>query len=243
MRARSPLCRRRRPRSAQRRRSSALLALGVALAFGPDCTCRRGAKVAPPVDAADDAGDLATEPLVDAAALDAAPPDTRIYPFEEDRWWDHRYAKPGGPYDCKPGVHRTTIAGRRAVGGREAWRMKTACGAKQEIAVAVEGDELATWFDGKWLHLLRAPLQDGARWPLAGSMMLLTREPTPVKVEAGTFDDCWTVTLAPELPSVSTTYCRGVGVVRVRRGGPRSNYAGNDAELVGASFPLPALPD
>ncbi|MBX3204774.1 MAG: hypothetical protein KF764_06880 [Labilithrix sp.] len=241
MHARSLL--RRRPRSAQRWRSPTILALAGGLAFGPGCTCRRGAKVDLPVDAAVDAGELATETPVDAAPPDAAAPETRIYPFEEDRWWDHRYANPGGPYDCKPGVHRTTILGRKTISGREAWRMKTACGGRQEIAVAVEGDELAMWFNGKWPHLLRAPLEDGARWPWVSSRMRLTREPGPVKVEAGTFDDCWTVTLAPEIPSVATTYCRGVGIVRLRRGGPKSNYAGNDAELVGASFPLPALPD
>lgn len=60
---------------------------------------------------------------------------------------------------------------------------------------------------------LQEPVTEGFSWESSPSVTFSwTREPSPLEVPAGSFDDCWTRLTADG--SRTSTYCRGVGKVR-----------------------------
>lgn len=65
---------------------------------------------------------------------------------------------------------------------------------------------------------LQEPVTEGFSWESSpGVTFSWTREPAPVEVPAGSFDDCWTRLSADG--TRTSTYCRGVGRVRDIMGG------------------------
>jgi hypothetical protein len=96
------------------------------------------------------------------------------------------------------------------------------------------GDQVDVYENAAWALYIDPTLKEGYSWMSQGRTYTWHNE-GKVTVPAGTFDDCWTAQ-EPGIEGESyTTYCRGVGPVKIYLAGGFVG-SGYDAVLTQANF-------
>lgn len=143
-------------------------------------------------------------PGPDAPGLDPRSP-LALYPLEAGRVWS---------YNVDTGEGTPTLAITRVLAVRGD-RVEVSSGGDPVVYLVDDGD-IRYGGVGGWL--LRAPVEQGASWDgRGGRAARVVADGETVEVPAGVFDDCVTVEERDDETGrrIATTYCPGVGPVRV----------------------------
>jgi hypothetical protein len=174
---------------------------------------------------------------------DAAPADDRILPLAVGRTWTYALTPlDGGAIDC-PGPPSAEVVGPGDVhDGGASLRYRSLClDPGVDVDIVGTGDQLyaylahadggAAFNNGAPYLFLDTPVADGHQWNYTGSINYQWHDAGTVKVQAGTFTDCWSRDQLGTDGGIADVFCRGVGQVSHR------NTAGNySAELTAKSF-------
>lgn len=138
-----------------------------------------------------------------------------LLPIASGNNWYYQLEIVGQGPNCLIDIGNSMYAGGFVLpDGREAMNFQGFC-VDVFLFVIGTGDRVETYDeDGQLVVVsLDEPVADGHSWEASpGRTFTWNREPAPVTVPAGTFEDCWT-RVEVGLPYTST-YCRGVGKVR-----------------------------
>jgi hypothetical protein len=163
-----------------------------------------------------------------------------LYPIAVGLKWTYQIDP--GITTCSGGSRTIAVRAKSTENGQDYFAVDTPCDyfAAGANRVWVVGDavfsQVATGAASKQLS---PPLTDGATWAMNSAVTgAWVRELAPVKVAAGTFDDCWSVKTVVFGGSLST-FCRGVGVVRTSSSATNGG-TGFGSELT--SYDFSALP-
>lgn len=163
-----------------------------------------------------------------------------LFPIAVGLLWT--YDVHNGITTCTPGPRTIRYRSKKMVGTREEYALDPLCDyfGDGADAVWVEGDAVfSSLATNAAPIILQPPLVDGAGWNNGAVVVdTLVRENGPVTVAAGTFSDCWTVHSVPW--TSDSTYCRGVGLVRMVSTTSGPGDTGFGVELTG--FDFSALP-
>lgn len=204
--------------------SAALLAAACSSSSTP--STGSGAPPAPSESAVADGGDdtahdpSPTEPIGDSGppgdgAASEPPEDLRLYPLDVGRRWTWNIASVGAGYAiCPPGTRDAEVLEKTTTAGKNAYLIRGYCTGVPASYVAEESAGIVGLYQGAWATFLKLPPAEGEAWSYFNASYHWEKAGT-VTVAAGTFDDCWT-TVQNVTYLNETTYCPGIGAVRVR---------------------------
>jgi hypothetical protein len=132
---------------------------------------------------------------------------------------------------------KTTVVQPTTIEGKDGFEVDYFCTAPlaSPLVLRSEGDLVEFNQGSGWKTLLAPPVQDGASWACFDAGQCTWKSAGTVTVPAGTFSECWTVTVDLGGADVrERTYCRGVGHVTSHYKALDGN--GYDAKLVSTSF-------
>jgi hypothetical protein len=136
--------------------------------------------------------------------------DNRIDPITVGRSWTYQVTTLGNYPLCPSGTHTAEAVSVAQRDGKYAYEVTSLCANAGEFFYSVDGDVVQWDYQGTWLLVLDAPVQDGHSWT-NGTTSYAWHDAGSVAVQAGTFANCW---IAQDTAGPSyTTFCRGVGPV------------------------------
>lgn len=141
--------------------------------------------------------------------------DLRLYPLDVGRRWTWSLVSVGAGYAiCPPGTREAEVLEKATTAGKSAFLVRGYCTGVPATYLAEESGGVVGLYQGSWGTFLKLPPVEGAQWSYFNASYRWEKAGT-VTVAAGTFDDCWSAVQNVAYLN-ETTYCPGIGAVRVR---------------------------